>query len=85
MLFGRCISVPRDANRHLLFSILQGGLDEELRRACAAEMVLRDSAIGGYAIGGLSGGESKQDFWRIVSLSASLLPRNKPRYVMGVG
>ncbi|KAH6565494.1 hypothetical protein BASA62_007236 [Batrachochytrium salamandrivorans] len=39
----------------------------------------------GYAIGGLSGGESKDTFWRIVSLCTDLLPENKPRYCMGVG
>ena len=49
---------------------------------CTA-MVERD--LPGYAIGGLSGGEEKDIFWRIVSLCTDLLPRNKPRYVMGVG
>jgi len=46
-------------------------------------MTKRD--LPGFAIGGLSGGESKDQFWRIVHLSASLLPANKPRYLMGVG
>ena len=41
--------------------------------------------MGGYAIGGLSGGESKSDFWRMVTLSTDLLPDEKPRYLMGVG
>ena len=39
----------------------------------------------GYAVGGLSGGESKDLFWPIVKLCGELLPQNKPRYVMGVG
>lgn len=39
----------------------------------------------GYAIGGLSGGEDKQQFWRVVDHCTSLLPRDKPRYLMGVG
>lgn len=39
----------------------------------------------GYAIGGLSGGEGKDMFWKMVALSAQTLPRNKPRYTMGVG
>ena len=39
----------------------------------------------GYAIGGLSGGEEKEIFWKIVTLCTNLLPRNKPRYLMGVG
>ena len=39
----------------------------------------------GYAIGGLSGGEDKQQFWRVVNRCTTLLPRDKPRYLMGVG
>jgi len=49
----------------------------------SVEMVKRDTP--GYAIGGLSGGEDKQQFWRIVSHCTDLLPRDKPRYLMGVG
>lgn len=41
--------------------------------------------MAGYAIGGLSGGEAKEDFWKIVHLSTDLLPQDKPRYLMGVG
>lgn len=41
--------------------------------------------MAGFAIGGLSGGESKDDFWRIIKLSAEHLPLDRPRYVMGVG
>lgn len=39
----------------------------------------------GYAIGGLSGGESKDLFWRVVAQCTAALPANKPRYLMGVG
>ena len=46
-------------------------------------MVERD--LPGYAIGGLSGGEKKDVFWRIVSLCTDKLPKDKPRYLMGVG
>lgn len=49
----------------------------------SVEMLKRD--LPGYAIGGLSGGESKDEFWKIVKLTASLLPPDKPRYCMGVG
>lgn len=49
----------------------------------STEMVKRDTP--GYAIGGLSGGEEKDQFWRIVSLCTDLLPKAKPRYSMGVG
>ena len=48
-----------------------------------SEMVKRD--LPGYAIGGLSGGEEKDIFWRIVSICTDFLPRDKPRYCMGVG
>eukprot|EP00058_Branchiostoma_floridae_P008195 XP_002593683.1 hypothetical protein BRAFLDRAFT_131791 [Branchiostoma floridae] len=47
------------------------------------EMTKRD--LPGFAIGGLSGGEEKTHFWRMVHLSTDYLPRNKPRYLMGVG
>ena len=47
------------------------------------EMVKRD--LPGYAIGGLSGGERKDVFWRVVSECTDHLPRDKPRYCMGVG
>ena len=47
------------------------------------EMVKRDCP--GYAIGGLSGGEEKEQFWKVVSLCTDHLPENKPRYCMGVG
>ena len=46
-------------------------------------MVKRD--MPGYAIGGLSGGEAKDEFWKVVHHCTGLLPRNKPLYVMGVG
>ena len=79
----RCMAVHRRPHEQSLFGIVQGGLHEDLRRECAAAMVARQ--LPGYAIGGLSGGEEKAIFWRIVALCTSLLPRNKPRYVMGVG
>ena len=48
-----------------------------------SELVKRD--VPGFAIGGLSGGESKDDFWKMVTISTDVLPREKPRYLMGVG
>jgi len=48
-----------------------------------AELTKRD--VSGFAIGGLSGGEEKGQFWRMVTLSTDHLPREKPRYLMGVG
>ena len=41
--------------------------------------------LNGYAIGGLAGGEDKDDFWRTVKVCTDLLPDDKPRYVMGIG
>ena len=79
----RCLAYHVDRQRQNLFAIVQGGLDEGLRRQCVAAMVERD--VPGFAIGGLSGGEAKDEFWRMVHLTAPLLPANKPRYVMGVG
>ena len=48
-----------------------------------SELVKRD--VAGYAIGGLSGGEEKSAFWRMVTVSTDHLPKDKPRYLMGVG
>jgi queuine tRNA-ribosyltransferase len=80
----RCLAAHAPhAARQNLFAIIQGGLDPELRRRCVAEMVRRD--VPGFAIGGLSGGEAKDEFWRMVHLVAPLLPAHKPRYVMGIG
>ncbi|KAI6659023.1 hypothetical protein LOD99_14699 [Oopsacas minuta] len=78
----RCISAHKRKDQHL-FGIIQGGLDLDLRRKCIKQMTQRN--LPGYAIGGLSGGEEKDQFWRVVSLCTELLPANKPRYLMGVG
>ncbi|XP_076092505.1 queuine tRNA-ribosyltransferase catalytic subunit 1-like [Mytilus galloprovincialis] len=79
----RCIKAHKRPHDQSIFPIVQGGLDPELRKKCAYELIKRD--VNGYAIGGLSGGEEKQDFWRMVSLSTDILPDDKPRYLMGVG
>ncbi|CEP00834.1 hypothetical protein PBRA_008146 [Plasmodiophora brassicae] len=79
----RCLAAHERRQDQNLFAIVQGGLDHDLRRICVEEMVKRNCP--GYAIGGLSGGESKDEFWRCVSLCTDLLPEEKPRYCMGVG
>ncbi|XP_077987081.1 queuine tRNA-ribosyltransferase catalytic subunit 1-like [Glandiceps talaboti] len=79
----RCIGAHKRPTEQNLFPIVQGGLQPELRKICAKEMVKRDTP--GYAIGGLSGGEEKEHFWRMVTLSTDFLPKGKPRYLMGVG
>ncbi|XP_074835875.1 queuine tRNA-ribosyltransferase catalytic subunit 1 isoform X3 [Carettochelys insculpta] len=79
----RCIAAHRKPTEQNLFAIIQGGLDPTLRTRCLEEMTQRD--VPGFAIGGLSGGEAKDHFWRMVTLSTDRLPRGKPRYLMGVG
>ncbi|ESO05523.1 hypothetical protein HELRODRAFT_111078 [Helobdella robusta] len=79
----RCIAAHKRTDHQILFPIVQGGLNFEYRTICAEEMVKRN--MQGYAIGGLSGGEPKDQFWPIVKHTAHLLPYNKPRYLMGVG
>ncbi|KAL4803961.1 Queuine tRNA-ribosyltransferase [Aspergillus unguis] len=79
----RCIEAHKNPETQNLFCIIQGGLDLELRRKCCEEMVARDTP--GIAIGGLSGGEAKEDFCKVVDTCTDLLPDNKPRYVMGIG
>jgi queuine tRNA-ribosyltransferase len=66
-----------------LFGIVQGGLDAELRAESAAALVAMDFC--GYAIGGLSVGETPAEMMAGVDMTAPHLPRDKPRYLMGVG
>ncbi|EME43916.1 hypothetical protein DOTSEDRAFT_151499 [Dothistroma septosporum NZE10] len=79
----RCIATHAKPESQNLFCIIQGGLDLDLRRECCKEMVARDTP--GIAIGGLSGGEAKTEFCKVVSTCTDMFPINKPRYVMGVG
>jgi queuine tRNA-ribosyltransferase len=66
-----------------LFPIVQGSMYEDLRRECAGELVQLDAD--GYAIGGLSVGEPRELSYQMTAASTALLPRDRPRYVMGVG
>lgn len=79
----RCVAAHENPQRQNLFGIVQGGLDSSLREVCCMEMVKRD--LPGYAIGGLSGGEEKDCFWKVVNQCTDMLPKHKPRYCMGVG
>lgn len=84
----RCIHAHKRKDVQNLFGITQGGLDVSpggLRDQCLDLMLQRDKDLPGYAIGGLAGGESKDQFWPVVSHGARRLPRRKPRYLMGVG
>ena len=71
------------APNQALFGIIQGGTDAELRIKSA--LSLMDIGFDGYAIGGLSIGETKNTMHKVVSSTSSLLPPNKPRYLMGLG
>jgi len=70
-------------NPNALYGIVQGGMFEDLRDESARELVAMN--FDGYAIGGLSVGEPKDDMVRILRHTAPQLPTNKPRYLMGVG
>jgi queuine tRNA-ribosyltransferase len=72
-----------DGNANALFGIVQGGMHEHLRDESRRE--LEHIGFDGYAIGGLSVGEPKEDMLRILRHTAAQLPRDKPRYLMGVG
>lgn len=79
----RCMQAHGKPHRQNLFGIVQGGLDMRLRDICCDGLVKRN--LPGYAIGGLSGGEEKDIFWKVVDRCTDLLPESKPRYCMGVG
>jgi queuine tRNA-ribosyltransferase len=66
-----------------LFGIVQGGVDRDLRRESAEGLLELD--FEGYALGGLSVGEPKAEMYEVAEYTAKLLPRNRPRYLMGVG
>jgi queuine tRNA-ribosyltransferase len=70
-------------NANALFGIVQGGVYEDLRDASLA--ALAAIAFDGYAIGGLSVGEPKDDMLRVLAHTAPRLPADRPRYLMGVG
>lgn len=72
-----------DKNPNALFGIVQGGMYEHLREHSFAGLSQID--FDGYAIGGLSVGESKADMHRILKHTTPLLPTDKPRYLMGIG
>ncbi len=66
-----------------LFGIVQGGIHHDLRRLCASRLVELD--FPGYAIGGLSVGETHEQMIEVLAALEPHLPREKPRYLMGVG
>ena len=78
----RCLETEPAAGQ-LRFGIVQGGFDDDLRRQSAE--ALSPLAFDGFGIGGLSLGEPKPLTYRLLSLQTAILPRDRPRYLMGVG
>lgn len=68
---------------NLLFGIIQGGVDKSLRQKSATE--IQDIGFDGYAIGGLAVGEPNQAMYKVLDYTVPMLPKDKPRYLMGVG
>lgn len=72
-----------EGNDAALFGIVQGGMHEELRKHSANHLI--DIGFDGYAIGGLSVGEPKDERDHVLEITTPILPKDKPRYLMGVG
>ncbi|WP_132996448.1 tRNA guanosine(34) transglycosylase Tgt [Sporanaerobacter acetigenes] len=79
----RCKEYHKDWDRQALFGIVQGGMYKDLREQSIKEIT--DLDLPGYAIGGLSVGEPKELYRDMLSFTAPKLPKNKARYLMGVG
>jgi queuine tRNA-ribosyltransferase len=81
--WARRSSAARTSQATAVFAIVQGGLDARLRERSARELVALD--FPGYAIGGLSVGETREELYATARATAAYLPEAKPRYLMGVG
>lgn len=79
----RSLQAHKNKTTQGLFGIVQGGEFEDLRKYSAEELVRMD--FDGYSVGGLSVGEPKEIQNRVLSFTVPLLPKDKPRYLMGVG
>ena len=78
-----CVREHERSNDQALFGIVQGSTYEDLRKESVAAVSAFD--LPGYAIGGVAVGEDRALIEKMVKYTAPLLPRNKPRYLMGVG
>ncbi|MBI3466060.1 MAG: tRNA guanosine(34) transglycosylase Tgt, partial [Planctomycetes bacterium] len=78
----RCLAAKRRSDQ-ALFAVVQGGVDPELRAKSAASLCKLD--LPGYAVGGLSVGESHLEMLSVLDHTVPLLPEDRPRYLMGVG
>lgn len=79
----RCKEAHKNTDKQGLFGIIQGGFYEDLRKKSAEDLIALD--FPGYAIGGISVGEPKEEFLKILKYTTPLMPKDKPRYLMGVG
>jgi queuine tRNA-ribosyltransferase len=79
----QALNVQRRTLNQLLFGIVQGGTFEDLRKQSAQAIVELD--FNGYAIGGVSVGEPEEEMMRAVESAEPFLPKDKPRYAMGLG
>lgn len=79
----RCLKAHARPQDQALFAIIQGGMYADLRKQSAEQLTAMD--FPGYAIGGLSVGESKPLMYEMLDVTVPLMPANKPRYLMGVG
>ena len=79
----KCLKVYKEKNGYGLFSIVQGGMYKDLRKKNAE--ILVNMSFDGYALGGLSVGEKHKEMIEIVDFTTHFLPKEKPRYLMGVG
>lgn len=79
----RCKAAHTTTDKQALFGIIQGGFYEDLRAKSAKDLIELD--FPGYAIGGISVGEPKEEFLKMLYYTTPLMPENKPRYLMGVG
>lgn len=79
----RCKTAHKNIDTQSLFGIIQGGFYEDLRKKSAEDLIALD--FPGYAIGGISVGEPKEEFLKMLYYTTPLMPKEKPRYLMGVG
>lgn len=79
----RCQQAHKNTEKQSLFGIIQGGFYKDLRQKSLEDLVELD--LPGYAIGGISVGEPKEEFIDILQYTAPKMPVDKPRYLMGVG
>ena len=79
----RCKAFHQNTEQQALFGIIQGGMYHDLRALSASQMIELD--FPGYSIGGLSVGEPKPLMYEVLESTVPLLPKDKPRYLMGVG